>query len=155
MKEQNIKQPVKGKAAKVPVIIQLEALECGAACLTMILAYYEKHIPLEQVRSDCGVSRDLIGKLRDITHQTGKTTIIISHNIVNIEMYDNVIVLAKGSDGAGGIAYAGSPAGIRNFFGVNSYVDILTKINANDEGGLGQASDYIRDFARLRYQGRV
>jgi len=58
MKEQNIKQPVKGKAAKVPVIIQLEALECGAACLTMILAYYEKHIPLEQVRSDCGVSRD-------------------------------------------------------------------------------------------------
>ena len=58
MKEQNIKQPVKGKAAKVPVVIQLEALECGAACLTMILAYYEKHIPLEQVRSDCGVSRD-------------------------------------------------------------------------------------------------
>ena len=58
MKEQNIKQPVKGKAAKVPVVIQLEALECGAACLTMILAYYEKHIPLEQVRVDCGVSRD-------------------------------------------------------------------------------------------------
>ena len=104
---------------------------------------------------DCGVSRDLIGKLRDITHQTGKTTIIISHNIVNIEMYDNVIVLAKGSDGVGGIAYAGSPAYIRNFFGVNSYVDILTKINAVDEGGMGQASDYIRNFARLRYQGRV
>ena len=58
MKERNIKQPVKGKAAKVPVVIQLEALECGAACLTMILAYYEKHIPLEQVRVDCGVSRD-------------------------------------------------------------------------------------------------
>lgn len=58
MKEVKIKQPVKGKAAKVPVVIQLEALECGAACLTMILAYYEKHIPLEQVRVDCGVSRD-------------------------------------------------------------------------------------------------
>lgn len=58
MKEKKIKQPVKGKAVKVPVIIQLEALECGAACLTMILAYYEKHIPLEQVRGDCGVSRD-------------------------------------------------------------------------------------------------
>ena len=38
--------------------MQMEALECGAACLTMILAYYEKWIPLEQVRSDCGVSRD-------------------------------------------------------------------------------------------------
>ncbi|HCJ40815.1 MAG TPA: NHLP family bacteriocin export ABC transporter peptidase/permease/ATPase subunit [Ruminococcus sp.] len=45
-------------AAKVPVIMQLEALECGAASLAMILAYYDKWIPLEQVRSDCGVSRD-------------------------------------------------------------------------------------------------
>lgn len=54
-----VKRPIKnGVAKKVPVVIQLEALECGAACLTMILAYYEKWIPLEQVRSDCGVSRD-------------------------------------------------------------------------------------------------
>ncbi|MDR1627704.1 MAG: NHLP family bacteriocin export ABC transporter peptidase/permease/ATPase subunit [Oscillospiraceae bacterium] len=47
-----------GKIAKVPVIIQLEALECGAACLCMIAAYYKKWIPLTQVRADCGVSRD-------------------------------------------------------------------------------------------------
>ena len=54
-----VKSPIKnGVAKKVPVVIQLEALECGAACLTMILAYYGKWIPLEQVRSDCGVSRD-------------------------------------------------------------------------------------------------
>ena len=44
--------------AKVPVVIQLEMLECGAACLAMILAYYGKWIPLEKVRIDCGVSRD-------------------------------------------------------------------------------------------------
>ncbi len=48
----------KNSARKVPVVIQLEALECGAASLTMILAYYGKWIPLEQVRADCGVSRD-------------------------------------------------------------------------------------------------
>ena len=56
--DKKIKQPVKGKVAKVPVVMQLEALECGAASLTMILAYYDKWIPLEQVRKDCGVSRD-------------------------------------------------------------------------------------------------
>lgn len=48
----------KKKVVKVPVIMQMEALECGAASLAMILAYYDKWIPLEQVRSDCGVSRD-------------------------------------------------------------------------------------------------
>ena len=46
------------KYAKVPMIMQMEALECGAASLTMILAYHGKWLPLEQVRSDCGVSRD-------------------------------------------------------------------------------------------------
>ena len=44
--------------AKVPVVMQLEALECGAASLAMIMAYYGKWVPLEQVRVDCGVSRD-------------------------------------------------------------------------------------------------
>ena len=46
------------KRITVPVIMQMEALECGAASLAMILAYYGKWLPLEQVRSDCGVSRD-------------------------------------------------------------------------------------------------
>ena len=53
-----IKQPVTDGVAKVPVVMQLEALECGAACLTMVMAYYGKWIPLEQVREDCDVSRD-------------------------------------------------------------------------------------------------
>ena len=58
MDKGHIKEPVKKGAAKVPVIMQLEALECGAACLAMIMAYYGKWVPLEQVRRDCGVSRD-------------------------------------------------------------------------------------------------
>jgi len=47
-----------GVKTKVPVVMQMEMLECGAATLTMILAYYGKWIPLEQVRRDCGISRD-------------------------------------------------------------------------------------------------
>lgn len=44
--------------AKVPVVMQMEATECGAASLCMILAHYGKWLPLEQVRLDSGVSRD-------------------------------------------------------------------------------------------------
>lgn len=56
--EKKIKMPVSGKVARVPVILQMEALECGAAALAMVMAYYGRWIPLEQVRLDCGVSRD-------------------------------------------------------------------------------------------------
>ena len=56
--EKEVKKPTKNKIAKVPVIMQMEALECGAACLAMVVAYFEKWIPLEQVRRDCGVSRN-------------------------------------------------------------------------------------------------
>ncbi len=54
-------QTRKGRSArpkKVPVIMQMEALECGAASLAMVLAHFGKWVPIEKVRTDCGVSRD-------------------------------------------------------------------------------------------------
>lgn len=53
-----INKPAMHKVAKVPIVIQMEATECGAASLCMVLAYYDKWIPLEQMRIKCGVSRN-------------------------------------------------------------------------------------------------
>ncbi len=58
MSDKKIKPTITKGVAMVPVIIQLEALECGAASLAMLMAYYGKWVPLEQIRADCGVSRD-------------------------------------------------------------------------------------------------
>ena len=52
------KEPLHKGVARVPVIMQMEALECGAASLGMILAYYGRWVPLAQLRKDLGVSRD-------------------------------------------------------------------------------------------------
>ena len=44
MSQKKVKQPVTNGRAKVPVVMQMEALECGAASLAMVMAYYDKWV---------------------------------------------------------------------------------------------------------------
>lgn len=58
MKDRKVPSPRKKGVARVPVVMQMETMECGAACLAMVLAYYGKWVPLSNLRKLCGISRD-------------------------------------------------------------------------------------------------
>ena len=93
---------------------------------------------------DCGVAHALAETLTRATKEKGIITLVISHNVSNIQLYDKVVVLAKDNDNIGGIAYSGSPKNILRTFGVQDYYSILTKINLKDEGGEGLGDHFIK-----------
>ncbi len=51
------------RGRRIPLVQQLAGTECGAACLTMVLGYFGKEVPLEEIRETCAVNRDGVNAL--------------------------------------------------------------------------------------------
>ena len=96
------------------------------------------------------IARDLMRHLRRIADQ-GKIVIVITHTPDRVvDLFDDIIVLAKDSRRTGRLAYYGSIEEAKQFFGANSMEDILRKVNQKDEGGEGLSDEYVRKFAERR-----
>lgn len=95
------------------------------------------------------MARNLMNHLRTIADQ-GKIVIVITHTPDRvIDLFDDVIVLAKDSHKTGRLAFFGSVQEAYSFFGSTKMEEIVMSINSKEEGGKGLADSYIQQFAQL------
>lgn len=95
------------------------------------------------------MSRSLINQLKKVTQKEDKITIIISHNLSNMDLYDNAAVIVKDSGKWGRVAFLGSVYQLRSFFGITEYHNILHKLNSKEEHGTGEADFYVDKWKRF------
>ena len=95
------------------------------------------------------MARELFEQLRRIADQ-GKIIIVITHTPDRvIDLFDDVIVLAKDANRTGRLAYFGPIDEARTFFGKDKMEEIVKTINRTEEGGEGRADEFIEKYADL------
>ena len=93
------------------------------------------------------IARDLMRRLRKIADE-GKIVIVITHTPDRVaDLFDDIIVLAKDSKRTGRLAFYGSIAEAKEFFGQDSMEGILRVINQKDEGGEGRSDEFVIKYA--------
>ena len=94
------------------------------------------------------MARELFEQLRKIA-DTGKIVIVITHTPDRvIDLFDDVIVLAKDSSHTGRLAYYGSIEDARKFFRRDMMEQIVKSVNRAEEGGDGLADEFIMKYAK-------
>jgi ABC-type multidrug transport system ATPase subunit len=97
------------------------------------------------------MARELFEQLRKIA-DSGKIVIVITHTPDRvIDLFDDVIVLAKDSTMTGRLAFYGSIEQAREFFGKEKMEEIVKTINRKEEGGDGLADEYVLKYAEVQY----
>ena len=97
------------------------------------------------------MARELFQQLRSIADQ-GKIIIVITHTPDRvIDLFDDVIVLAKDAKRTGRLAYFGPIEEARAFFGKEKMEEIVKCINRQEEGGEGRADEFIMKYAEVQH----
>ena len=99
------------------------------------------------------MARELFERLRKVA-DSGRIVIVITHSPDRVvDLFDDVIVLAKDSTRTGRLAYYGSVEDARKFFERDRMEEIVKRINQVEEGGDGLADDYILKYAEVTNNG--
>ena len=97
------------------------------------------------------MARELFEQLRQIADQ-GKIIIVITHTPDRvIDLFDDVIVLAKDSNRTGRLAWFGPIEEARKFFGKEKMEEIVKSVNREEEGGEGRADEFILKYAEVQH----
>lgn len=96
------------------------------------------------------MARSLMENLRAIADE-GKIVIVITHTPDRvIDLFDEVIVMAKDAENTGRLAFYGEIDDAREFFDVETMEQILLRINRKGDGGQGLGDEYIEKFIRVQ-----